>query len=387
MTEKLYNKNSYISEFVAEILEIVTIDNRKAIVLDKTAFFPEGGGQPSDEGFIENTFISHVLGIDGVVYHFGDVKGRQVGETVNCRIDFELRFARMQSHSGEHIVSGLVFSQYAFDNVGFHMDDCLMTVDFNGVLTKEMLKNIEEKANECIYKNVKINAEIVSSDKLKALQYRSKLDLTENVRIVTIEGYDKCACCAPHVSSSGEIGIIKILSSISHRGGTRIAMICGKTAYEDYVEKFSQVLSISNLLAAKQNEVSDAVNALALQNKELKNEILSLKAKYNKFIVENTTETQGNAVVFCDELDMDSLRDIAIGCSEKCKGVSLALSGKDDKGYSYALISNNADVASFSKDINTALSGRGGGRGNILQGRLSADRKTIEQFFEKFSVV
>lgn len=387
MTEKLYYKDAYISEFTAEILEIATVDNRKAIVLDKTAFFPEGGGQPSDEGFIENTFISDVLEIDGTVYHFGDVQDRQVGETVNCRIDFNLRFRRMQSHSGEHIVSGLVFSEYAFDNVGFHMDNCLMTVDFSGVLTKEMLKAVEEKANECVYKDVKISDEIVSGDKLKDLQYRSKLELTENVRIVTIEGYDKCACCAPHVKSSGEIGIVKILSAISHRGGTRITMICGKTAYEDYIQKFTQVLSVSNLLAAKQNEVSDAVNALALQNKELKNEIAALKTKYNKFIIESTPETQGNAIVFCEELDMDSLREIAIGCSEKCKGVSLALSGSDDKGYSYALISNKKDVALFSKEINSALSGRGGGRGNILQGRLSADRVTIEKFFENFSVV
>ena len=387
MTEKLYNKDAYVSEFTAEILEIVSIDNRKAIVLDKTAFFPEGGGQASDEGFVENTFISHVLEIDGVVYHFGDVNERYVGEKVNCRIDFDLRFKRMQSHSGEHIVSGLVFSEYGFDNVGFHMDNCLMTVDFSGVLTKEMLKRIEEKANDCIYKNVKINAEIVEPDKLKTLQYRSKLDLTENVRIVTIDGYDMCACCAPHVKSSGEIGIVKILSSISHRGGTRITMICGKTAYDDYSEKFSQVLSVSNLLAAKQNEVSDAVNALALQNKELKCEILALKAKYNRLIIEQAPEADGNSVVFCDDLDMDSLRDIAIGCSGKCKGVSLALSGCDDKGYAYALISNNKDVSSFSKELNTALSGRGGGRGNIIQGRFSADRKTIEQFFRNFSVV
>ncbi len=387
MTEKLYNKDSYISEFTAEILEIASIGNRKAIVLDKTAFFPEGGGQSSDEGYIENTFISEVLEIDGVVYHFGDVQGRQVGETVKCKINFDLRFERMQSHSGEHIVSGLVFSQYGLDNVGFHMDNCLMTVDFNGVLTKEMLRNTEEKANECIYKNVKISAEIISGDKLKTLQYRSKLDLTENVRIVTIEGYDKCACCAPHIKSSGEIGIIKILSSVSHRGGTRITMICGKTAYEDYVQKFAQVLSISNLLAAKQNEVFDTVNALVLQNKELKNEIFALKTKYNRFIIEQTPETQGNAVVFCNELDMDSLREIAVGCSEKCKGISLALSGSDDKGYSYSLICNKTDVSSFSKTINSALSGRGGGRGNILQGRFSADKKTIQQFFEKFSVV
>lgn len=387
MTEKLYYQDAYISDFTAEILEIVSIDDRKAIVLDKTAFFPEGGGQASDEGFIENTFVSHVLEIDGVIYHFCDVNGRQVGEKVKCRIDYDLRFKRMQSHSGEHIVSGLVFSAYGFDNVGFHMDNCLMTVDFSGVLTKEMLKSIEEKANECIYKNVKINAETVEPDKLKALQYRSKLDLTENVRIVTIEGYDKCACCAPHVKSSGEIGIVKILSSISHRGGTRITMICGKTAYDDYTEKFSQVLSVSNLLAAKQNEVSDAVNALALHNKELKGEILALKAKYNRFIIEQAPETQGNSVVFCNELDMDSLRDIAIGCSGKCKGVSLALSGCDDKGYAYALISNNKDVSLFSKELNTALSGRGGGRGNIIQGRFSVDRKTIEQFFKNFCVV
>lgn len=387
MTEKLYYTDSFISSFTATVTDIKQINGKTALVLDKTAFFPTGGGQASDEGYIEDSFIDRVEEIDSVIYHFGKIDSRIVGETVNCKIDFDLRFRRMQAHSGEHIVSGIINSEYGFDNVGFHMDDCLMTVDFNGVLTSQMLCNIELKANECIYKDVKIYAEFPCAEKLLSLQYRSKLDLTENVRIVNIDGYDSCACCAPHVKSSGQIGVIKILSAVSHRGGTRITMICGKTALEDYLRKFSLVLNISNQLAAKQDEVDLAVKALALQKEEAKSEIYALKTKYNKLLVANVQETEGNSVVFADALDMESLRDVAVLCAQKCKGVSLALSGSDNDGYSYALISKTKDVSAFSRELNFALNGRGGGRGNILQGRFNTDKNTIEQFFKKFSVV
>lgn len=386
MTEKLYYADSYIDNFSAELVGIEAINNKTALILNKTAFFPEGGGQSADTGFIGNAFIYDVFEKDGIIYHLTESDDLpSVGSDVPCRIDFQKRFARMQAHSGEHIVSGIAHSLYAAVNVGFHMDDTLMTVDFSIPLTKEQLCIIEEKANECIYKNEKIKTFIASPEKAAEYNYRSKLEFTDDVRLVEIENTDLCACCAPHVNSTGEIGLIKILSSVSHRGGVRITLICGKTAFEDYCRKYNATISISAQLCAKHDETAEAVARLIEANTSMKYNF-SVRQKNLLEIVARAI-TPGKIICeFYDNLTMDDIREICNFAKEKAEKMCIILSGNDENGYAYCISSDIPELASVVKQFNTACNGSGGGRGNMLQGKSKASAELIYNFFTELKV-
>lgn len=384
MTEKLYYADSHLFGFDARVEEIITDNGRKAVVLDRTAFFPEGGGQPADRGNIESVSICDVQEKDGKILHYteSDVPFA-VGDTVSCRLDEETRFARMQAHSGEHIVSGVAHDLFGAENVGFHMIDLIMTVDLDKPLTKEEIVRIEKEANKAVYRNVAIHAEIIEPEQLKTLQYRSKLDLKENVRIVTIEGIDKCACCAPHVSRTGEIGLIKILSAVSHRGGVRLTLVCGMKAYEDYRTKHDDIMRISDTLKAPNNETPAAVGELLDRIAEGKHKADALRQKMYDFICGSINCSPNNIVVFIPGLVPDELRELADLCKQKTSKIFAVFSGNDADGYAFAVSSDTVKLKSLSRDINMRLAARGGGRDEMLQGRASASEREIRKFFEE----
>lgn len=387
MTEKLYFRDSHLAQFCSTVERIEQIDGENVVVLSATAFFPTGGGQPCDTGRIGMTEVYRTEEIDKTIYHF--IKGEpsfSVGEKVTGEIDFSQRFARMQAHSGEHIVSGVAHTLFDAENVGFHMDGLLMTVDFDRPLTKEQIAQIENKANEIVWENRVIHAEIYSPEKLKGIEYRSKKTFDEDVRIVTIEGVDLCACCAPHVSRTGEIGVIKVLSCISHRGGVRITLICGQAAYRDYVDKYDQTLHIASMLAAKHCETDTAVEALVVQNKELKNAVFGQKKRLCAYIVSQSPVVAGNAVIFADGCDMDELCEISLGMLEKCGGVSVACSGSDANGYTYVITCQGVEMNRYARQINAALNGRGGGRDAMIRGSFKTTKYEITSYFQTFEV-
>ena len=387
MTEKLYERDGHLASFEAVVQQIVNMDGKTAVVLDRTAFFPTGGGQTCDTGGINGVRVCRTEESDGIVYHY--IEGAPsfaVGDTVTGKIDYEQRFARMQAHSGEHIVSGVAHNLFGTENVGFHMDGLLMTVDLDLPLTDEDIARIEERANEVVYADVPVHAETYSGDALSAIEYRSKKEFTGDVRIVTIEGVDRCACCAPHVSHTGEIGLIKILSRISHRGGVRITLIAGREVYRDYCDKYRQTLRIAALLAAKHSEADFAVEALIAQNRELKNAVYAQKKRYCAAVVAQQKSQSGNAVVFADGCDMDELCEISLGMLEKCSGVSVACAGSDENGYTYVATCRGVVMNRYAKQINAALNGRGGGRDEMIRGSFHATKEEISRFFETFEV-
>lgn len=383
MTQLIYFTDPYIPECKSTVLDIVEQNNAYATVLDKTCFFPEGGGQQSDVGTIGDTPISDAQTLDGTVYHYSEKKPEyNIGDTVLCRIDFGRRFARMQSHSGEHIVSGIVYSKYGFDNVGFHMDDTLMTVDFSGYLTKDQLHEIELEANRAVWQNRKITAYFPTDEEIQNLTYRSKLDNLKNTRIVEIDGIDRCACCAPHVANTGEIGIIKILSSMSHRGGVRITLVCGSTAQSMLSAMYDDMLKTAALLKSPHDGIPQATSELLDRINLLKREIALQTQNRIDDIVSSARPTDGNICVFANGFSGDDLRRISVSLREKCTCLSCALSGDDKNGYTYVITSNSVRLKSLSKEINTALNGRGGGSDDILQGRFSASKQQITEYFE-----
>ena len=380
MTEKIYEQDSHVYAFQAEVLRCEPDGGRFAVVLDRTAFFPEGGGQYADTGTLGGADVLDVQEADGIIVHYTDC-ALSVGSVVEGQLDAAQRFVRMQNHTGEHIVSGIVHRLFGLDNVGFHLGDGDMTVDYNGVLTREDLDRVELLANEAVAQNIEVTAVYPDAQTLEALTYRSKLDLSENVRIVTIGDVDCCACCAPHVSHTGEIGCIKLLDFEHYKGGVRCHLLCGAWAVEDYRNKYKNVREISALLCVPQSETADAVAHLSQTLKEKDYALSGLRRKLAASALDKVSE-RGYICFFTDEAcDMDSLRyavNLGMERAVICAGFL-----PFDGGFRYCIGSKSIDLRLAAKQINAAIDGRGGGQTTMIQGTASSDRSQIEDFFHK----
>ena len=272
MTEKLFYQDSHRTEFTAKVISCEEAKDEYRVVLDQTVFFPEGGGQYADTGMLGDTEVTDVHEKDDVIYHTTKAP-LEAGSEVNGKINWDERFEKMQQHTGEHIVSGIVHERFGYNNVGFHLGSDYCTMDFDGPISKEQLKEIEAAANEAVYQDLEIKILYPSKDELKDLDYRSKIEIEGQVRIVEIPGYDVCACCAPHVKTTGEIGAIKLVSMVNYKGGERITMLCGRRAMRDYEKKDSMTKEISALLCAKEYEVAEAVGRLKSEQTRMKSQI------------------------------------------------------------------------------------------------------------------
>lgn len=378
-TLKLYEENAFIKEFEAEVLSCEKAGKGYAVILDKTAFFAEGGGQKCDKGTLSGVKVIDVQEENGEIIHFTE---KALSGTVKGEIDWSVRFDRMQNHSGEHLVSGLIHKYTGADNVSFSLTDSECTLAFNTAIGAELLEKIESEANKIVFENRKITCFYPSEEEeLKTLEYRSKLELTENVRIVEIEGVDKCACCAPHCKSTGEIGLIKIISSETYKnGGTKIFIACGNRALEHHKMLLTQVKDISHLLCAKVEKTAAAVERLKNEKEKCEYDLIALKRQMIEKAVCDTAETQGNIITVC-EFKGDDLRLFADKLKAKVKGIVLALEGDDDSGYRYVLTSKNEDISALVKQANAALNGRGGGRDNMARGTYGASSEKIKSFF------
>lgn len=382
MTEKLYDIDSHIKEFTATVIDSCEKADGFVTVLDRTAFFPEGGGQASDTGCINGIRVYDVQIEDGVIYHYTD-KPLTKGETVNAILDWERRFDFMQQHSAEHIVSGVAHSLYGCENVGFHLGADIVTLDFDKELTAEQILTVEKAANEAVCKNVVFKTWYPDKETLKTLSYRSKKELEGDVRIVEIEDIDCCACCAPHVGLSGQIGLIKLLGAQKMRGGTRIELKAGSRALRDYNEKYNNVRKISSLLCVQQNETAEAVERILEQMSNLRYEIASMK----RFIVEekiNRFCKSGNITAEFEEgLEIKDLQYFADALYKKCGGVRSVFSATDT-GFAFAICGEETELAKFFADFKANFTVKGGGRGNMVQGTVLAETDALEKFFATF---
>ena len=381
MCEKLYEQDAYLAEFTATVLALKTEEGGLWVALDRTAFFPEGGGQAGDCGYLEGTRVLDTQEMDGEIYHKIEA-ALPIGATVCGRVDFDARFDRMQNHSGEHIVSGILHRRFGYDNVGFHLGDEEMTLDFNGVLTREQLDEIEDEANAVVYADLPITVSYPTSEELTAIDYRAKLALTEGVRLVTVEGVDICACCAPHVRRTGEIGLIKLLDFIHYKGGVRIRAACGRRALADYRAKAREAAAISRLLSVPQTECAAAVERLC-------GELTARKAAYATLMQELIAlrvaalceNSQGNLLYFAPEEDAIALRQAALLGAERAAGLCVALFGSDEDGYRMMIASRNRSLSDLLPALRERLAFRGGGSAELLQGQTRATRDEIERFF------
>lgn len=378
MTEKLFYNDVRKAEFEATVVSCVKNKDRYEVVLDGTYFYPEGGGQPADHGKIDDANVFDVHDKDNEVVHYCD-KEVECGKKVKAWVDMERRHRLMQQHSGEHIVSGLIHKHFGYDNVGFHMGSDCITIDFNGPLTSDDLKLVEKEANEAIYRNFDTNIFYPSPEELEKLEYRSKKALEGDVRIVNFKECDTCACCGLHVVKSGEIGIIKITGSQNYKGGTRVTMLAGKQAREDYAVKDSIVHGISNLLSAKPYETKEAVERLMKERNEIKEQLVAAKKQIFELKRDSVRDDETCAVFFEENMEPFELRLFTEMLLEKVPSAAV-FSGNDEEGYKYAVGSTKTDMSAFIKEANKALGGRGGGRGNIMQGAFTASRDETERY-------
>lgn len=379
MTERLYD-NGHIRQFEATVIECKETEKGFLILLDKTSFFPAGGGQAADEGTLGGEKVYDVFEENGNIYHLTKAP-LESGRIVHGEIDWDIRFVRMQNHTGEHLVCGVAHSLFGCENTGFHMGTFGITADLSILLDSQQVHEIERLANKAVFENVPVKVFYPDEEQLKTLDYRSKLDLTDNVRLVEIEGYDLCACCAPHVLNTGEIGMIKILEHSSNRGGTRLLIKCGCDAYEDYCHKAQSVAAVSASLCAKQEEIAQAVEALKAEKAKLEFEIESMKRQSLEKYISRLKATQGNACVFAPDADGDGLREIVNAGKMLCGGVFGAFASDGD-GYRYCIGSNTVDLRAFAKQFNSALNGRGGGRPEMIQGSVLSSKEDILVFLQ-----
>lgn len=379
MTQKLYYIDAYIKSFTATVLDVIKDEKGIAIVLDRTAFFPEEGGQSADKGYISDARVIDVREKGGVIYHYVD-KACDVGAAVECTLDFAERFEKMQCHTAEHIISGAIKRLFGLDNVGFHLGETEVTMDVNGYLTREELDEIELIANRAVFDNVPVTASFPSVETLAGLTYRSKLDLTDNVRIVEVEGYDMCACCAPHVARTGEIGLIKILDFEKHRGGLRINIAAGYRALRDYRVKYANILKASALFSEPQATVASAAESFLSSYEELKSRLKQTRLALARLEAERIPETDGSYICHYADFTPDELREVVNCAKHKVKGILVALSGNHGD-YKLVMSSAGVDLSSIHKRIFLDLKGRGGGRDNMIQGSLTSSFDEIRAYF------
>ena len=379
MTEKLFYEDSHLITFTASVLSCQKEKDYYKVVLNRTAFFPEGGGQTADTGMLDEVNVLDAHEKEGIIYHITDGPLEE-GKTVEGKINWEERFSKMQQHSGEHIVSGLIHAKYGYNNVGFHLGKEIVTMDFNGPLTKEQLSEIEYKANGAVAKNLDIQVSYPSKEELENLPYRSKIEIEGQVRIVTIEGYDICACCAPHVYKTGEIGLIKLTNVQNYKGGVRVTMMCGFRALADYNEKETSVKNISMELSAPENGIYEAVQQLKEEKTVLKSKIAELQKQLISAKVDKIEKGQNLVCMFEHDLDGNGPRELVNMILEKETKIGAVFAGNDEKGYRYVIGSRTEDVRPVAKRINEEFHGRGGGKPEMVQGSLEGCSEKIYTF-------
>lgn len=373
MTEKLYELNSYCREFTAVVEECVPHQSGYAVRLSRTAFFPEGGGQAADPGVLNGVTVEDVQIVDGEIWHYVP-EPLTVGSEVEGVLDWETRFSRMRHHTAEHIVCSIAHRWHGFHNVGFHLGDEDVMLDLSGELTREQINAIEDEANRVVAANVAVIATIPTAEELANITYRSKKALEGDVRLVTIEGVDCCACCAPHVARTGEIGIIKLLDFIRYKGGARIHLVCGDAALADYRLRYAQSAEISAKLSVKQLDLTAAVDRLVAEKEGLKLALRAANHKIADMQVAAVEPTDKPVYLIGEDWDVETLRRVVNGLSQRCDSLCAAYSGSDGV-YQYVL-GGTGDVKAATARMNASLNGRGGGDCRQSQGRVQA---TVEQ--------
>lgn len=382
MTEKLFYKDAFLTEFSGTVVDCREEKGQWAVILDRTAFYPEGGGQPADHGTLGNIKVFDTREKNGEILHFCDGP-LPVGEAVTGSVDWARRFDFMQQHSGEHIVSGILCGKFGCDNVGFHIGHELVTIDFNAALSADDVIFVEKLANQYIWEDHPIQVSCPSPAELEKLDYRSKKELTGQVRIVSWPGADCCACCGTHVKSSGQVGMVKLISCQKFRDGVRMEMAAGGRALRWVNQIAEQNTRVSQLLSAKPGETAAAVERLQKEVYALRGRATELEERDFARKAEELTG-KGDVLLIEKAMSGESLRKLCGLIKEKCGGRCAIFSGEDGV-YQYVVGQDGGDLRELARQINSGLNGRGGGKPEFIQGSVKASAEQIQEFLGNHS--
>ena len=374
-TRKLYYEDCHLRTFCAQVVSCEIGEKGWEVVLDATAFYPEGGGQACDLGTLGGSNVLDVQERGETVVHLCDAP-LAVGETVECTIDWQRRFDLMQQHSGEHIVSGLVNKLLGYHNVGFHVGKTAMEIDFDGPINAEQLADIERQANEAVWQNLPIRCWVPSREELPQVFYRTKRELPWPVRVVEVPGYDSCACCGVHVSHTGEIGLVKILSCVKFHKGVRLELLCGGRAYRYMAEVFEQNRQVSQAFSAQLLETGSAAKRM--------NEALTAEkfraAGLEKRVFAQIANSYANcetAIHFEEGLNPNGVRELCCAIGAVCGGIAVVYSGEEG-AYNLCATGDPVQIKALGAMLAANCGGRGGGKPGFWQGSVKTDRQALE---------
>ncbi len=381
LTATIYYADPHCRCFSATVSACAAAGDRYALELSQTAFYPEGGGQACDLGRIGEALVLDVQEIDGRVVHFCQ-SPVEIGTIVDCAIDWDRRFDLMQQHSGEHIISVLVNLLTGLHNVGFHVGAEAMEIDFDGPIDADTLDKIELLANQAVTANLPIGVCFPTQEDRPHTFYRTKKALPWPVRLVEIPGVDVCACCGVHVTHTGEIGLIKILSAVKFHQGVRLTLVCGGRAYRYMQEIFKQNRTVSQLFSAKPLETGVVAEKMAQALAAEKLRAIQLQSRLLKGIAEGYRD-MGNCWHFEEGLDGNGLRELADAMSRVCGGWAAALTGGNG-GCNVCILSQGTDMKELCAALKQKLNARGGGKPGSFQGSIPAGKEAIEEALKEF---
>lgn len=385
MTKRLFDEDAYQTTFSAQVLACEPQKKGYAVILDQTCFFPEEGGQTADKGVLragDQTISVTDVQIDGddVIRHMVK-QPLEVGTAVEGEIQWDKRFSDMQQHTGEHIVSGLIHAAFGYNNVGFHLSANEVTLDLDGMLNAEQIAEIERKANEAVYHNLQVIAEYPDAETLTGMEYRSKIELEGPVRVVTIPGVDRCACCAPHVGHTGEIGLIKIIHAAKYKSGVRLNMLCGARALADAQMKQDQIEAIGIALSVKQHKTAAAVQKLQDDMAQMKLQLSAMGKQIAVSRAQTIPEGTAHVCLFETELDKDVQRELVNQLTARCTGFCGVFVGSDTAGYRYIIGTANGDARECNQALKEQCEVRGGGSKDMVQGSIKGTEQAIRALF------
>ncbi len=375
-TVPLYYEDCHMKEFTAQVLCCAQEKDGYHVVLDRTAFYPEGGGQPGDTGELSGVRVLDTQHREDEIIHICE-SALQPGSTVTGKLDWYRRFEFMQQHTAEHILSGIIHKMFGFHNVGFHMGAEGVTMDFDGQIPKEVLEELETQANQAVFANLPVLCSVPSREALPEISYRTKRELPWPVRLVEVPGYDRCACCGIHVGYTGEVGLIKILSVVKFHQGIRMEMVCGNKALALIQKIYQQNMLVSQAFSAQMLETGIAAQKINEQLAQQKFQITGLTRQLLDYIA-GAYAGKGNCVHFEADLSTATLRELADKIASVCGGTAAVFSGTDGAGYSFCIVDKEKDISALGTRLLELCQGRGGGKKGFFQGSLQCTRAEIE---------
>lgn len=382
MFEELFYKDPYQKEFDTEVVRCLQHNNVYEVVLKQTAFYPEGGGQPADHGTLNDAHVIDVKRRNDEIIHTVDCPLEE-GSLVHGTIDWQRRFDHMQNHSGEHIFSGLIQQLYGYENIGFHLGEEEILIDFDGVLTEEDIQKVEDAANHIVDENAPLEETFPSEEALEHMEFRCKKELEGDVRIVIIPGADICACCGTHVKRTGEIGLIKAIAHEKHKDGTRIHLLCGNRARKDYTMKSKINTELYQMFSVRPWEVLDAVKKLNADSIQKNKTIHQVTEAYLGLRVESLNE-EPCIIETVHGLSAQVMKDYANLIRDKKHPDTVVVLNEQEGKYLYLMLSETINLKEIAKDMNVELHGKGGGSSTMIQGTFEKPLDEILSTLKKY---